>query len=223
MPNSDEPPRNSQQEEEAVSPGGIVRVAIVFEGSIVVAAYFLGELVERPPLAMIHWTVGDALWGVAAAVPMLAALVIAMRLPMAAIERLREFCRDFLAPLFSGASWTQLLILCILAGMGEEMLFRGVIQQGLADAIGGREGIVTGVAIASITFGLAHAATRAYAIVAGLVGLYLGGVLLLSGNLLVSVVAHALYDVGAFVYLFRVDRTDDKTPGAARPPNALDA
>jgi membrane protease YdiL (CAAX protease family) len=205
MAESSEPPPpegESPDEDVELSSAGVVRAAIIFEGLLGVAAYFLGELVHRPPGERIHWNLADAGWGVAAAVPPLVMLLVLMRLPLAAVDRLREFSRQFLIPMFREARWWQILLICAFAGLGEEMLFRGVIQLGLTDAIGGTEGIVAGLAIGGITFGLAHAATRTYAIAATLIGLYFGGVLLTTGNLLVPIIAHAVYDVGAFVYLF---------------------
>jgi len=46
-----------------------------------------------------------------------------------------------------------------------------------------------------------------YALLAGVVGLYLGGLYLLTGNLLVPIVVHALYDVVALGYLRRAVST----------------
>lgn len=204
-PSPDDPQEVEREGQRAVS-SGMVRAAIVFEGMIVVGAYFLGEIVERPPLDYIAWNLVDALWGLAAAVPMLAALWIAMRLPMPAIRRLHDICHNLMIPMFHGATWPQVVALCVFGGLGEEMLFRGLVQQGLTDAIGSPYGVWIGLLAASVTFGLAHAVSRAYAVVAGLIGLYLGGVLLLADNLLVAVVAHAVYDLGAFVYLFRMER-----------------
>lgn len=206
-PPDSEPPQPEQPDpqppdEELTFSVHAVRAAILFEGLLAVAAYFLGELVNRPPGERILWNAADALWGVVAAVPPLALLIVLMRLPLAAIDSVREFCRDFLIPLFRAASWWHIVLICALAGLGEEMLFRGFVQLGLTDAIGGTQGIVVGLAVASITFGLAHAATRAYTIAATVIGLYLGAVLVITGNLLVPIVAHAAYDLGAFAYLF---------------------
>jgi membrane protease YdiL (CAAX protease family) len=212
MSNSPEPPAEPSPEGESDDfsySGSVVRAAIVFEGMIALGAYVLGDIVERPPGDRIAWNLGDALWGLVAAVPMLLALIVLIRLPIAAIERLREFSREFLIPMFRGATWSQLILISALAGLGEEMLFRGLIQHGLMESIGGTAGIVAGLALGSITFGLAHAATRTYAIVAGLVGLYLGGVFLMSGNLLVPIVAHAAYDIGAFVFLLRMQPAEE--------------
>jgi uncharacterized protein len=208
MHDSSEPPppeRESPDEDGELSSAGIVRAAILFEGLLGVAAYFLGELVYRPPGERIHWDAMDVVWGILAAGPPLVFLLVLMRLPIPAVEQLREFSHRFVIPMFREATWWQIVLICALAGLGEEMLFRGVIQLGLTDAIGNTEGIVAGLAIGSITFGLAHAATRTYAIAATLIGLYFGGVLLVTGNLLAPIIAHAVYDLGAFAYLFWMD------------------
>lgn len=214
------PPDARPREDELTFSAHAMRGAIIIEGLLAVVAYFLGELVNRPPGERIAWNGADALWGVAAAVPPLVVLVVFMRLPLAAIDELREFCLKFLIPLFRAATWRKIVLICALAGLGEEMLFRGVVQLGLSDAIGGTQGIVVGLVVGSVTFGLAHAATRAYTIAAALIGLYLGGVLLLTGNLLVPIVAHAVYDLGAFAYLFRMTGENAAAPNDG--PTATD-
>jgi membrane protease YdiL (CAAX protease family) len=63
------------------------------------------------------------------------------------------------------------------------------------------------VAATAVAFGLAHALTVTYAVLAALVGGYLGWLHLASGNLLVPVLAHALYDFIALRLLLRVKPT----------------
>lgn len=48
--------------------------------------------------------------------------------------------------------------------------------------------------VSSILFGFVHPMTKLYIFVTGLMGFYFGALLLLSGNLLIPIVAHALYD-----------------------------
>jgi membrane protease YdiL (CAAX protease family) len=62
------------------------------------------------------------------------------------------------------------------------------------------------LALVSVLFGLVHPITPAYAVLATLAGAYLGWAYLASGNLLVPVLAHALYDFTALVYLLRGPR-----------------
>ena len=48
--------------------------------------------------------------------------------------------------------------------------------------------------LASLVFGLVHAASRVYALFAALMGLYLGAVFLLRNSLIPPILAHGLYD-----------------------------
>ncbi|CAJ1936545.1 unnamed protein product [Cylindrotheca closterium] len=82
------------------------------------------------------------------------------------------------------------------AGFGEEMLFRGVLQYGLAAKVGTAASLV----VASLIFGALHAVTPLYALLAGVASVYFGYLYLSFGNLAVPIYAHALYDVGALYY-----------------------
>ena len=86
------------------------------------------------------------------------------------------------------------------------MLFRGVLQEEFAGWVHGSQGVVFGLLLASLLFGLLHCITPSYAPFAGLTGLYLGGLWLATHNLLVPIAAHGVYDFLALVYLTRVRR-----------------
>jgi hypothetical protein len=100
----------------------------------------------------------------------------------------------------------QLALLAALAGIGEELLFRGVLQVGLARVLPDAGALVA----ASALFGLVHFVSPAYVLLAGVVGLYLGGLFLFQGNLLVPIIAHALYDFVALIYVTRRYNTSFK-------------
>ena len=59
------------------------------------------------------------------------------------------------------------------------------------------------VLLAGVFFGLLHAVTPTYAVLAGAIGVYLGVLWYYTDNLLVVVVAHASYDFLALLYLMR--------------------
>jgi membrane protease YdiL (CAAX protease family) len=94
-------------------------------------------------------------------------------------------------------SWAELFLLAGLAGFAEELLFRGVLQTGLARVIPN----VWALLIASAAFGLAHFATSTYALLAGVMGLYLGTLLLFQGSLAAPIVTHTLYDLVALIWV----------------------
>ena len=60
----------------------------------------------------------------------------------------------------------------------------------------------------AIVFGLLHAVNAAYAVLAALMGLYLGWLWMATGNLAVPIVAHAVYDFLALVYILNRRRED---------------
>ena len=73
----------------------------------------------------------------------------------------------------------------------EELLFRGVLHP------------LAGPFWSNVLFGLAHFITPTYAVLAGLLGAYLGGLLELSENLLAPIITHGLYDFLAFLVVAR--------------------
>ena len=90
-------------------------------------------------------------------------------------------------------------LIALSAGVGEEMLFRGVLQSSLEAWLGVRWGLL----LASVLFGLLHPISFPYILVTMVVGFYLGGAFLLAGNLLTVMVTHALYDFALMAYLLK--------------------
>ena len=165
-------------------------------------AWGLGAALSVPAFRDLHLTGAAAGWGVLASAPMLAGLVLVLRSPWPPLVRLRQQACE-IAGLFSRCTLLDLAVISVLAGIGEEALFRGVMQTALADPVG----LPAAVVLASVAFGLAHFLSFTYAVYAAVVGAYLGVLLIGFDNLLVPVVAHAVYDFAALVYLVRMHRT----------------
>jgi len=155
------------------------------------------------------------LGGSAAALPLLLALLVIDRHPPRALRAFRDEVEQIVTPLFRPLGLVPLAVLSLAAGWGEELLYRGLIQTGLQLAIGGLPGIVVGLSVASLAFGLSHFLSRTYALLAGLVGVYFGLLVLLSGQLLTALVAHAVYDFFALLYLTRRGSPRDRGRTAA--------
>ncbi len=103
-------------------------------------------------------------------------------------------------PLLDKSSWSEIALIAVSAGVGEEMLFRGVVQASLGAWLGASWGL----ALASLLFGLLHPISVAYMVITAILGLYLGVLWNLGGNLLAVMITHALYDFAALGYLLRI-------------------
>lgn len=113
--------------------------------------------------------------------------------------------KELVPYLFGNLNLIALFYVSLLAGFGEEFLFRGLIQFHLSSFIGQ----VPSLFIVSILFGLAHLITPGYAIITTIYGFYLGFLEIYFENLLSPVVSHAFYDFIALVYYIYIEK---KTP-----------
>lgn len=89
----------------------------------------------------------------------------------------------------------------LAAGVGEELLFRGVMQYEL----GNSRFLVqlpdlAALGITSVVFGALHAVTPLYALLAGVASLYFGWLYLAADNLAIPMACHAFYDLVALMY-----------------------
>jgi membrane protease YdiL (CAAX protease family) len=185
-------------------------VAMVFEGGLAIVAMGIGWLANQWPLPGLPpegLPLSDGMravgWGLLGTLPMLAGLAAVEGIPLRIFRELDAIVDRLIVPLFRRCSLLQMGLISLLAGVGEEMLFRGLLQDGLAAWIGSSRGPWIGLIVASLAFGLAHSLTAGYALVATLIGVYLGGLLLWTDNILCPITAHACYDFCALIYLTR--------------------
>lgn len=184
-------------------------------------AILLGYLIGPPPQAHIpRWSDGEG-WieGVAIGLGVgcvLAGMAIAAsRLPFRSFHQLQQAMELRMREFMGHMTAIELAVLALTAGLGEELLFRGWIQQGLHGYFGSDQPLLAGVVgwlIASILFGLAHPITPLYIVLATVMGMALGGIYWLTGNLLCAIVAHAAYD--AIILLkWKHEMDGDAPPG----------
>lgn len=96
--------------------------------------------------------------------------------------------------LFRNFTWVQIFVVSALAGIGEELLIRGVLQTFLVGSLGSFLGIIG----ASLIFGLLHFMTKTYVVFTLALGLLFGIIFHYSNSMVVVMVGHAVYDVIAF-------------------------
>ena len=180
--------------------GSLVLIGILFEASLAVVAIAVGWLVAIHPAATFFWSWSDFGWGVVATLPMFVGLVVCLSVPWEPLKRLTVRVEKLIAPLLEESNLIELVAICLVAGIGEELLFRGLIQELVSGWFSGELAVWIGLLIASLLFGLAHSLSVAYFWVASLIGFYLGTIWLVSDNLLVPITAHGLYDFVAIIY-----------------------
>jgi membrane protease YdiL (CAAX protease family) len=173
--------------------------ACAFEGFLAVLALGLAPALSLPLAGNLHWSGRDAILGLTATLPLLALLALLLRVRWPWMREIIGFLDRAVRPILGRWSLVQVAVLSALAGVGEELLFRAVIQEGCSRLTS----VWLALLIASLLFGLVHWITRGYALLAAGIGLYLGWLWIHSGNLLTPIVTHATYDFVALVYFLR--------------------
>ena len=179
----------------------LLLAALVFQGMFIPVALGLALLFGLTPWQDFHFSTEAMLLAVLATVPLAVALWASGQSRAEWFRDIDELVRPVLTTLFRDRIPGSVALVSVLAGLGEELLFRGVLQAGLTGLLGPWLGVV----LASVAFGLLHFLSWTYFLLATAMGLYLGALYELTGNLLVVCLVHALYDWVAIRYL--LDRT----------------
>ena len=192
-------------------------MAVVVEGGLALAA-IVAAWIFRVSLRDMFPSSGDSLLraivrGLLATLPMLVIFWLLVNSTWPMMRQLREQVQWLIDEMFPSRSIAQFAMVAILAGVGEELLFRGAIQS----VLGNWTSPVIGLVITSLLFGLAHALSKLYFLFAVAVGAFLGWMTLKYSDLVAPMVAHGVYDFLALVYLSR-----QKTPPAQEPSPVSD-
>lgn len=178
--------------------------ACYFEASLILVAVFLGWVAGIDPFENIYFSETAIVFGLIGTAPLFLMFLALEKVQGESVVNIRKLLLNTLGPGLHRYHWTDLLILAAIAGVSEELLFRGVIQPWIETSWG----ITAGLILSNIVFGLVHAVTPLYAVLAALVGIYLGLSLDYGGerNLLTPIIIHGFYDFLAFVALMRAYR-----------------
>jgi membrane protease YdiL (CAAX protease family) len=174
--------------------GRVLAFALGTQGLLIAGAWAASRALDLPP----RWgdPVRDTAIGLAAAGAL--ALVnhtLLVRAPANWLTSgVRAIYDDLLVPLFGRLSAFGIVLIGIAAGVGEEWLFRGVLQP------------VLGLVPASVLFGLAHVGgprMLPFGVWATVMGLAMGILAIATGGLIAPAVAHGVYDMLALAYIRR--------------------
>jgi membrane protease YdiL (CAAX protease family) len=200
----DEPRRSGPQER-----AWFLNLAGLFEGGLLFVALGLAWLFGIDVVRSLHFNGFAAGLGLVAALPPFAVMMAAERLKLTPFVRIMKLVQETLGPWLAACRWYDLILLALLAGLSEEVLFRGVAQplfERLPWSVAWRW--TAAVVLSNVIFGLLHLITPTYAVLAGAMGVYFALLLDATGsrNLLPPIVAHGFYDYLAFLTVVAAER-----------------
>ena len=188
------------------SPGAVFKAGFFFELALVLVAALIAGITKGTPFPF-HFacTSKDLMLSVGATLPLLGvAYFLTSRVGrrIAPLEKIYTRVKELMGTPIRGMSLLELFLLAGAAGVGEEVLFRGALQS------------LIGLRTTSLIFALCHAVTIAYFALALLMSIYLGWLFKETGNLLVPILVHWIYDSFALYFLRR--RFDEDAASEAK-------
>lgn len=174
---------------------------IVMAGTVAMgfAAYGLSFLLRTPFGPQFSADINAVLIGIIATTPLAAFLWWFSNTTLEHFASFRRAQIKFFAEIGFTFTPTRIVLMALGAGIAEELLFRGVVQTWMNGFLPAAIAIIA----SNVLFGVMHMRTFLYAVIAGLVGVYLGVLYALTDNLLAPMAAHALYDAVALEYTRR--------------------
>lgn len=175
--------------------------ACIFEAALLPLAIALSWLMGVDPFKDLSFSELAVFYGLVGTLPLILLFYGLQNSNARAISSARDLVMNNLVSRLHKRQWADLLILSTIAGVAEEVLFRGTLQPWLELTCGG----VGGLLLSSLIFGLLHAVTLLYALIAVLVSIYLGLALDYGDtrNLLIPIIIHSCYDFIAFLAMVR--------------------
>lgn len=172
-------------------------MAFWFEGSMIGVAWLVGWAVDVNPFSNFLVDGTALIYGIIGTFPLFLLFMLFYRYPVGPLHPIKNSLLEILGPVLSVCRWHELLILAIVAGVSEEVLFRGFLQPWLERFAG----LAGGLLLSNAIFGILHWLTPMYALIAGLIGFYMAYMMDITGSrqLLTPVVIHGLYDFLAFL------------------------
>ena len=177
-----------------LTPRRILLLALLTQAGLVALAWWAARALDLAP----RWgdPMRDGLLGLLAAFTLAGAnyLLLTKAPPNWVVNGVRTAYRETIVPLFGGLHPLGAVAIGAAAGIGEEWLFRGVLQP------------TVGLITASLIFGAAHVGGMRmlpFGVWATGMGLLMGTLAIATDGLIAPIVAHGVYDMLALEYIRR--------------------
>jgi len=192
-----------------------IRTAVLFESALAIIAVGLGWFLGQPPWVSTSWESGSGVaillaigLGTLATLPLIAVFYWLQNTSLGSLDELQQLMEEQIVPLFREATWLELGLISLAAGLGEEALFRGVLQSYLQSLMSLDHGPALPILLVSLLFGLVHFITKEYLLLATIMSIYLGIWFWWTGDIIVPIITHTLYDWFALMYLKKTIQED---------------
>lgn len=186
----------------AISSGALAAcVGVAFVGGLLTGVPAAGSFKQSDIIEPATWAAALII-----TLPMFALLYFERRTRIVWLRELWHLSSELLGPVVSRVTITELVVVSLFAGLGEELLFRGFLQSWL-----GSHGLLVALIVPNVLFGVLHWISRNYAVCSFCIGLYFSCLLHFadSVNLTALIIAHSLYDLVALLCLAREMRQQD--------------
>jgi membrane protease YdiL (CAAX protease family) len=145
----------------------ILRMSLMLFGVSILLACGASLIFRVPLFDQPFSPLSDSVAGFAATLPLLAGLLVLRSNRGWLSKKLWDVPAELLGPALSRSKQPGLIGIALMAGVGEELLFRGLLQNWLLPW-----GILPALIIPNVLFGVLHWVNAAYAVAAGITGLY---------------------------------------------------
>jgi len=190
--NTEEKPRNNQRHIASLM---FLRI-VFFESTLLLVAWVLGWLLGVPLFDVHTWNWKGLAVGLSSTLPLISMFFWLLQSQWEPCQNIRRIMDVVIRPMFQEFTILQLLVISLVAGISEEILFRGVIQGGAQTSMGAPAAIV----LSAVLFGACHALTPFYFVLATFMGVYMSVVWMATGQLLAPIITHAVYDFLVLVW-----------------------
>ncbi|MCA9038741.1 MAG: CPBP family intramembrane metalloprotease [Planctomycetaceae bacterium] len=169
---------------------------------MILIALAIGGFLTTPPWKLFEWSQPALLLGTLGTLPLALFMLFLELLPFEGLRRIQDLLVHKVAPLVADATVKKLFVLALLVGVGEELIFRGIVQNFLMVHID----VHLAILISSIIFAFCHFISPTYIILVFGISLYLGySSIWFSNNaemnLVPPILIHTFYDFFAFLYI----------------------
>ena len=183
---------------DATATARLLPLAVVGEGALAVAGGVWLYVADHPVALGAAWPAWTGGAGVATGLWLMQWWLQTRAPRTTVVQALRDLQRTVLEPLFKSLSLAEVIAISALAGVGEEIFFRGALQASL------------GWPLATVAFGACHLGLSGRGWVLGLWATLAGAVLawlaIATSGLVAPIVAHAGYDFAALLWIRRQAR-----------------